>query len=132
MLKASADGEGDDDGEGMMMGSGCLYADRKNLPAVIGITLLTFYKLCFAFIHCLYTCIYLPDSLDLDPLPPINFVLIKLLWIIWFPKLRLLWGLGGVVGLTLPMARADRGSRPVYYLPCSDLGQVVNLSLSVA
>ena len=41
-------------------------------------------------------------------------------------------GLGGVVGLTLPMARADRGSRPVYYLPCSDLGQVVNLSLSVA
>ena len=30
------------------------------------------------------------------------------------------------------MARADRGSRPVYYLPCSDLGQVVNLSLSVA
>ena len=42
------------------------------------------------------------------------------------------WGLGGVVGLTLPMARADRGSRPVYYLPCSDLGQVVNLSLSVA
>src|SRR6218665_2031015 len=41
-------------------------------------------------------------------------------------------GLGGVVGLTLPMARANRGSRPVYYLPCSDLGQVVNLSLSVA
>ena len=41
-------------------------------------------------------------------------------------------GLGGVVGLTLPMARADRGSRPVYYIPCSDLGQVVNLSLSVA
>ena len=39
---------------------------------------------------------------------------------------------GGVVGLTLPMARADRGSRPVYYLPCSGLGQVVNLSLSVA
>ena len=37
-------------------------------------------------------------------------------------------GLGGVVGLTLPMVRADRGSRPVYYLPCSDLGQVVNLS----
>ena len=44
----------------------------------------------------------------------------------------LLRGLGGVVGLTLPMARADRGSRPAYYLPCSDLGQVVNLSLSVA
>src|SRR6218665_74140 len=41
-------------------------------------------------------------------------------------------GLGGVVGLTLPMARADRGSRPVYYLPCSNLGQVVNLSMSVA
>ena len=41
-------------------------------------------------------------------------------------------GLGGVVGLTLPMAGADRGSRPVYYLPCSDLGQVVNISLSVA
>ena len=41
-------------------------------------------------------------------------------------------GLCGVVGLTLPMARADRGSRPVYYLPSSDLGQVVNLSLSVA
>ena len=41
-------------------------------------------------------------------------------------------GLGGVVGLTLPMARADRSSRPVYYLPWSDLGQVVNLSLSVA
>ena len=44
----------------------------------------------------------------------------------------LVGGLGGVVGLTLPMARADRGSRPVYYLPCSDLGQVINLSLSVA
>src|SRR6218665_2222707 len=29
-------------------------------------------------------------------------------------------GLGGVVGLTLPMAGADHGSRPVYYLPCSD------------
>ena len=41
-------------------------------------------------------------------------------------------GFGGVVGLTLPMARADSGSRPVYYLPCSDLGQVVNLSLYVA
>src|SRR6218665_289913 len=41
-------------------------------------------------------------------------------------------GLGGVVELMLPMARADRGSRPVYYLPCSDLGQVVNLSLSIA
>ena len=41
-------------------------------------------------------------------------------------------GLGGVVGLTLPMARADRGSHPVYYRPCSDLGQIVNLSLSVA
>src|SRR6218665_1956561 len=41
-------------------------------------------------------------------------------------------GLGGVVGLMRPMARADRGPRPVYYLPCSDLGQVVNLSLSVA
>ena len=41
-------------------------------------------------------------------------------------------GLGGLVGLTLPMARTDRGSRPVCYLPCSDLGQVVNLSLSVA
>ena len=41
-------------------------------------------------------------------------------------------GLGGVVGLTLPMARTDRGSCPVYYLPCSDLGQVGNLSLSVA
>src|SRR6218665_4167949 len=41
-------------------------------------------------------------------------------------------GVGGVVGLTLSMARADRGSRPVYYLPCSDLGQVVNLLLSVA
>src|SRR6218665_2634413 len=38
-------------------------------------------------------------------------------------------GLGGVVELTLPMARADRGSRPVYYLPSSDLGQVVNLSV---
>ena len=41
-------------------------------------------------------------------------------------------GLGGVVGLTLPMSRADHGSRPVYYLPCSHLVQVVNLSLSVA
>ena len=41
-------------------------------------------------------------------------------------------GLGGVVELSLPMARAERDSRPVYYLPCSDLGQVVNLSLSVA
>jgi len=28
-------------------------------------------------------------------------------------------------------ANGDRGSRPVYYLQCSDLGQVVNLSLSV-
>src|SRR6218665_3022232 len=27
---------------------------------------------------------------------------------------------------------ASRGSRPVYYLLCSDLGQVVNLSLSAA
>ena len=44
----------------------------------------------------------------------------------------ILRGLGGVVGLTLPMARADGGSRPVYYLPSSDLGQVVNLSMSVA
>jgi len=41
-------------------------------------------------------------------------------------------GLGGVVELTLPMAHADRGSRSVYYLPYSDHGQVVNLSLSVA
>ena len=41
-------------------------------------------------------------------------------------------GLGGVVGLMLPIACADCGSRPIYYLPCSDLGQVVNLSLSVA
>jgi len=41
-------------------------------------------------------------------------------------------GLGELVGLTLPMARADRGSRPVYYPPCSDLGQVVSLSLYVA
>ena len=41
-------------------------------------------------------------------------------------------GLGGLVALTLPMAHADRGSRPVYFLPCRDLGQVVNLSLSVA
>ena len=41
-------------------------------------------------------------------------------------------GLSGVVALTLPIASADRGSRPVYYLPCSDLRQVVNLSLSVA
>src|SRR6218665_3432572 len=32
--------------------------------------------------------------------------------------------------LTLPMEHADRGSHPVYYLLCSDLGQVVNLSLS--
>src|SRR6218665_3728947 len=40
-------------------------------------------------------------------------------------------GLSGVVALTLPIASADRGSRPVYYLPCSDLRQVVNLSLSV-
>src|SRR6218665_3296698 len=47
-------------------------------------------------------------------------------------SLLYVYGLSGVVGLTLPMARADRGSRPVYYLPCSDLGQVVNLSLSVA
>ena len=51
------------------------------------------------------------------------------------PTIQELWayeGLGGVVRLMLPMARADRDSRPVYYLPCSDLGQVVNLSLSVA
>ena len=41
-------------------------------------------------------------------------------------------GLRGVVKLTLPMARAERGTRPVYYLPCSDLEQVANLSLSVA
>src|SRR6218665_3533681 len=36
-------------------------------------------------------------------------------------------GLGGVVGLALPMARADRSSRPIYYLPCSDLGKGPNL-----
>ena len=36
-------------------------------------------------------------------------------------RFTILRGLSGVVGLTLPMAR------PVYYLPCSDLGQVVNL-----
>src|SRR6218665_2715647 len=46
--------------------------------------------------------------------------------------IKTLRGRGGVVGLTLPMARADCGSCPVYYLPCTDLGQVVNLSLSVA
>src|SRR6218665_4120202 len=33
-------------------------------------------------------------------------------------------GLGGVVGLTLPMERVDGGLRPVNSLPCSDLGQV--------
>ena len=41
--------------------------------------------------------------------------------------LGVLRGLSGVVGLTLPMARTDRCARPVYYLPCSDLGQVVNV-----
>ena len=41
-------------------------------------------------------------------------------------------GLGGVVGLTLPMARAAAVRVPLYYLPSSELGQVVNLSLSVA
>jgi len=32
----------------------------------------------------------LPDSLDLDPLP-IDFVLVKRLWISWFLRLSLLW-----------------------------------------
>ena len=39
-------------------------------------------------------------------------------------------GLGGVVGLMLPLAAAVRV--PYTTSPCSDLGQVVNLSLSVA
>jgi len=35
-------------------------------------------------------------------------------------------------GIDAAIGARGRGSRPVYYLPCSDLGQVVNLSLSVA
>src|SRR6218665_197626 len=66
----------------------------------------TYRPMC-VYVH-MYTCIYI------------------------YACIYMLRGLGGVVGLTLPMARADRGSRPVHYLPCSDLGQVVNLSLSVA
>jgi len=42
------------------------------------------------------------------------------------------WGLGGVVGLMLPLALAAAVRVPYTTSPCSDLGQVVNLSLSVA
>jgi len=41
-------------------------------------------------------------------------------------------GLGGVVGLMLPLALAAAVCVPYTTSPCSDLGQVVNLSLSVA
>src|SRR6218665_1392018 len=41
-------------------------------------------------------------------------------------------GLGGVVGLMLPLALAAAVRVPYTTSPCSDLGQVVNLSLSVA
>jgi len=41
-------------------------------------------------------------------------------------------GLGGVVGLKLPVALAAAVRVPYTTSPCSDLGQVVNLSLSVA
>src|SRR6218665_162086 len=45
---------------------------------------------------------------------------------------KLLRGLGGVVGLTLPLALAAAVRVPYTTSQCSDLGQVVNLSLSVA
>ena len=35
-------------------------------------------------------------------------------------------------GINAANGASGSGSRPVYYLSCSDLGQVVNLSLSVA
>jgi len=41
-------------------------------------------------------------------------------------------GLGGVVGLMLPLVLAAAVRVPYTTSPCSDLGQVVNLSLSVA
>jgi len=41
-------------------------------------------------------------------------------------------GLGGVVGLMLPLALAAVVRVPYTTSPCSDLGQVVNPSLSVA
>jgi len=41
-------------------------------------------------------------------------------------------GLGGLVGLMLPLALAAAVRVPYTTSPCSDLGQVVNLSLSVA
>src|SRR6218665_2035853 len=41
-------------------------------------------------------------------------------------------GLGGVVGLMLLLALAAAVRVPYTTSPCSDLGQVVNLSLSVA
>ena len=45
---------------------------------------------------------------------------------------KCLRGLGGVVGLMLPLALAAAVRVPYATSPCSDLGQVVNLSLSVA
>ena len=44
-------------------------------------------------------------------------------------------GLGGVVVIDAAIGAHGRGSRPAHYTllhRCSDLGQVVNLSLSVA
>ena len=41
-------------------------------------------------------------------------------------------GLGGVVGLMPPLALTAAFRVPYTTSPCSDLGQVVNLSLSVA
>ena len=41
-------------------------------------------------------------------------------------------GIGGVVGLMLPLALAAEVRVSYTTSPCSDLGQVVNLSLSVA
>ena len=46
--------------------------------------------------------------------------------------LLILRGLGGVVELMLPLALAAAVRVPYTTSPCSDLGQVVNLSLSVA
>ena len=60
-----------------------------------------------------------------DALPPVSCRLL-----LWLAMSWLHGGLGGIVGLTLPMARAVRV--PYTTSPCSDLGQVVNLSLSVA
>jgi len=54
------------------------------------------------------------------------------IWLSYYSIMPIVWGLGGVVGLMLPLALAAAVRVPYTTSPCSDLGQVVNLSLSVA